>query len=126
MSVSRIPVLFKFNNRLQVVGELNRVLAPRTVETIARSMPLEGVIGASDGLLYFPTNLILGAEKPVQRLQRGSIAYWPICGGVCISVEDVAAKQSMSLIGRVVSGLEVLKEVRPGSSARLSAKAVDP
>jgi len=126
MSISRIPILIKFNNRLQVFGEFNRVLAPRTVDTITRSMPLEGIIDISGGFLYFPTNLILGAEKPVRRLQRGSIAYWPLCGGICISIEDTDAKQNMSLIGRVVSDLEVLKVIRPGSSARLSAQTIDP
>ncbi|MGQ9514402.1 MAG: cyclophilin-like family protein [Thermoproteota archaeon] len=126
MYITRVAVLFKFDNRLQVFGELNRVLAPRTVDTIARSMPLEGAVDVSNGLIYFPTNLMLGAEKPVQKLQAGSIAYWPLCGGICISIESIVAKQNMSLIGRIISDIEVLREVRSGSSARLSARAVDP
>ena len=69
MSVSRIRVVFRFDNDFLVEGELNRVYAPRTVEEIVRSSPLEGIVDVSDGLLYFPTDLALGAEKPVPSLQ---------------------------------------------------------
>jgi len=126
MSVSRIGVVFRFDNDLLVEGELNRVFAPRTVEQIVRSLPLEGIVDVSDGLLYFPTDLALGAEKPVPRLQSGSIAYWPLCGGICLSLEPVVAKLNMSLIGRAMTDLGGLRVIRPGSSVRLSTRSVDP
>jgi len=126
MSVSRIRVVFRFDNDFLVEGELNRVYAPRTVEEIVRSMPLEGIVDVSDGILYFPTNLALGAEKPVPRLQSGSIAYWPLCGGICLSLEPVLAKLNMSLIGRTMTDLRGLRAIRSGSSVRLSTQPVDP
>jgi len=126
MSVSRIGILFRFNNELVVEGELNRVYAPRTVGEIVRSLPIEGVVDVTGGFLYFPTNLALGAEKPVPRLQPGSIAFWPLCGGVCVSLEPVVAKLNMSLIGRITADLEGLRAIRAGSSVRLSTRPVDP
>jgi len=126
MSVSRIGILFRFYNDLVVEGELNRVYAPRTVGAIVRALPIEGVVDVSGGFLYFPTNLALGAEKPVPRLQPGSLAYWPLCGGICVSLEPVVAKLNMSLIGRVTVDLGGLRAIRAGLSVRLSARPVDP
>jgi len=125
MSVSRIGVLFRFQNDIMVEGELNRVFAPRTVSEIVRSLPLEGVVDVSGGLLYFPTNLALGAEKPVPRLQPGSIAYWPLCGGICVSLEPIVAKINMSLIGRIIADVGELRAIRAGHSVRLSTRPVD-
>ena len=126
MSVSRIGVVLKFDSGLSIEAELNRVFAPRTVEEIVRSLPLEGVVDMTDGLLYFPTDLALGAEKPVQRLQSGSMAYWPICGGICLALEEATAKLNMSLIGRAISDIQGLRTIRAGSSVRLSSRSIDP
>lgn len=126
MSVSRVGVQLRFNNGLMAEGELNRVLAPRTVEAIIRSLPIEGVVDVSNGILYFPTGLGVGTEKPVPMLQQGSMAYWPMCGGICLSLEPAAARQNMSMIGRIMSEVQGLRAVRAGSSVRLSARGVDP
>jgi len=89
------------------------------VESILRALPLEGVVDRRGEMLYFPTGLRSGAEKPAPSFKAGSIAYWPICGGICLFQGEMKAAGKMSPVGSLKTEYKALEGVRRGASVRL-------
>jgi hypothetical protein len=97
------------------LADLTRVLAPRTVEALVRALPMRSRAYPGQGYVYFHVPLGLGAEKPREEVEGGYLAYWPQAGAVCVFLKRVKLGYSLSLLGRVVEGLEVVSKVRAGT-----------
>lgn len=111
---------------LEVVGgpctqcELKRHLAPRTVGTILRALPLEGNahrLGA--GATYIETAVDSGMERAKSEFARGDVAFLPAVGGICFFTGGASGKK-MTPIGRIADP-GILDGLRPGSALRLYA-----
>jgi hypothetical protein len=73
--VSRIKVKFLIEGLGEAEGELVRFLAPRTVETIVRKLPVEGRAALWKEEVYFEIPLKMGEEK-AKPTGRTSVLPW--------------------------------------------------
>jgi hypothetical protein len=76
--VSRVKVKFILEGLGEAEGELVRFLAPRTVDTIVRKLPIEGRAALWKEEVYFETSLKMGEEKAKPTVETGTIAFWPM------------------------------------------------
>ena len=114
-SVSKVDLVLSLKGKALLNLELKRHLAPKTVGVIIRSLPLEGnahMMGCS--IAFVDTNLNAGGEKLRNQFKKGDVSFMASNGSICFFLEDVPAAKSMTLIGKVTTNLDALKEVKPG------------
>jgi hypothetical protein len=114
-SVSKIDLVLSLKGKALLNLELKRHLAPKTVGTITRSLPLEGnahMMGIN--IAFMDTNLNAGGEKLRTQFKKGDIGFMASNSSICFFLEDIPSAKSMTLIGKVTSNLDALKEVKPG------------
>ena len=114
-SVSKIDLILSLKEKALLNLELKRHLAPKTVGTIIRSLPVQGnahMMGSS--IAFVDTNLNAGGEKLRNQFKKGDVSFMASNGSICFFLEDVPAAKSMTLIGKVTTNLDALKEVKPG------------
>lgn len=114
MNVSRIPIRIIIEGLGEARGVLVRILSPRTVDAIARLLPLEGRAAVWQSEVYFEIPLKMGVEKPREVVKKGDIAYWPLGRAFCIFFRDMRPHSSVNLIGQVVEGIDSFGAVRNG------------
>lgn len=108
-SLSKISVVVEVVGKGSAEGEVFRHLSPRTLSEVLRRLPLRGrVVRVGDNLVYFPTELQIGLEKPKRSFGEGDIGFMPASGGLCFFLRDAAADRPVNPLGRVTSGLQVL------------------
>jgi len=114
-SVSKIDLILSLKEKALLNLELKRHLAPKTVGTIIRSLPVEGNAHMmSSSIAFVDTNLNAGGEKLRNQFKKGDVSFMASNGSICFFLEDVPAAKSMTLIGKVTTNLDALKEVKPG------------
>lgn len=117
--LSRFKVRFVIEDVGEAIGELARFLAPRTVETLMREMPIEGRAAIWKEEIYFETKVKVGPEKEKTRVESGTIAYWPLGSAVCIFYGSSQPYGPVNVIGRITEGLDLFRKVRQGSRITL-------
>jgi len=117
--LSRFKVRFVIEGVGEAVGELARFLAPRTVETLLRELPIEGRAALWKEEVYFETRVKVGPEKEKTRVEGGTIAYWPLGSAVCIFYGSSQPYGAVNIIGRVIEGLDLFRKVKQGSRITL-------
>ena len=114
-SVSRTRLMLELKGKGVCECELARHLAPLTVGTLMRSLPVEGRAHYfEDKFVYFETGLTIGTEKQRSDFKRGDMAFMISNGSVCIFVKDASASTNMNPIGRVITNLELIESSAPG------------
>lgn len=114
-SVSRTRLMLELKGKGVCECELARHLAPLTVGTLLRSLPVEGrAYYFEDKFVYFETGLTIGTEKQRSDFKRGDMAFMISNGSVCIFVKDASASTNMNPIGRVITNLELIESSAPG------------
>ena len=114
-SVSKVEMILKIKGKSELKFELKRHLAPKTVGNIIRSIPLEGnahIMGNS--FAYMETRINTGGEKLRTQFKKGDVAFMAINGSICFFVNDLESTKSMTLIGKIMSDVDVLNETKPG------------
>ncbi len=114
-SVSKISLILEIKGKSKITCELKRHLSPKTVGTIIRSMPLEGnahLFGNS--ITYLETPTVSGNEKARSKFKKGDIAFLPSGGSICFFLRDSEPGKKMTLLGKITSNVDVLKEVKAG------------
>jgi hypothetical protein len=96
-------------------GELIRFLAPRTVDALARKLPVEGRAALHQNEVFFEVPLIMGEEKAKNTADKGMLAYWPMGRAFCVYYEKVRPYSSVNPIGRVTENLLVFSQVKSGT-----------
>lgn len=116
-----MPALRAYKVRLEVeeIGsmeaELVRIYAPRTVEALARAMPIRSRAYLGQGYIYFQVPLSMGIERPRREVEQGSLAYWSQARAVCIFYKNTKFNYDLSLLGLLTSGSELLAKVKVGT-----------
>ncbi|RJS85757.1 hypothetical protein CW702_00725 [Candidatus Bathyarchaeota archaeon] len=118
-SSSRIPVRFIIEGLGIAKGEFVRHLAPRTVDSILRAMPLEGRAAKWGSEIYFQIPFKGGEEKSKRRVDKGTIAYWPMGNALCIFYENMTPYSPVNPIGRITEKLELFKNVKSGTKIKV-------
>jgi len=113
-SVSRLPIKFIIESVGEAEGELIRYLAPRTVNTIAKKLPIEGRAALWKEEVYFEIPLKMGEEKPKPKVEKGDIAFWPMGNALCIFYGASQPYSPVSIIGKVTKNLELFARVKVG------------
>lgn len=114
-SVSKIKVILEIRGKVKLNCELKRHLSPRTVGIISRSLPLEGnahLITAN--IAYFETSIDSGTDRPRKEFKKGDIAFLPANGSICFFSNDVSSSKTMTPIGKILSDVSPLHEIKSG------------
>ena len=115
MSVSRTPVKFTVEGVGEAEGELIRHLAPRTVDAIAKRLPIEGRAALWKEEVYFEIPVKMGTEKAEPTVEKGAIAYWPMGNALCIFYGESQPYSSVNIVGQVTKNLELFERVKSGT-----------
>jgi len=117
--VSRIKIKFLIENLGEAEGELVRFLAPRTVDTIARKLPVEGRAALYQEEVYFEIPIKMGEEKAKRTVETGVIAFWPMGSAICVFYGKSQPYSPVSIMGKVTKNLEIFKQVKSGTRIRV-------
>lgn len=117
--VSRVKVKFILEGLGEAEGELVRFLAPRTVDTIVRKLPIEGRAALWKEEVYFETSLKMGEEKAKPTVETGTIAFWPMGSALCVFYGKSQPYSPVSILGKITSNIELFKQVRSGTTIRV-------
>jgi hypothetical protein len=113
-SISRLGIAIEIQDKGSASAELVRYLAPLTIGTILKRLPLQDRVHKYvHQFVYIETGLIVGPEKQKTQFHRGDIAYLTSNSSFCVFVQD-AKVQPMNSLGRVTSNLEVIESSRSG------------
>ena len=120
MAISKYKIKIIFEGLGEVDGELNRALAPRTVERIIEVLPVSGrAIVWKNSEIYFPINLKFGLEKPTKKPTIGSIAYWSVGDAICFFFQEIEPYSPVTVVGSITANLELLKKVKRGKRVKI-------
>ena len=122
-SVSKTDLIFEIKGKSKMSFELKRHLSPRTVGFILRSLPLEGnahLLGKS--MIYLETPIDSGIERPKKEFKKGDVAFLPSSGSICFFSQNSEPGKTMTPIGKITAGVELLNEIKPGDIILLYAE----
>jgi len=117
--VSRIKIKFLIEGLGEAEGELARFLAPRTIDTIIRKLPLEGRAAIWKEEVYFEIPIKMGEEKAKKTVEQGTIAFWPMDSALCVFYGKSQPYSPVSILGKVTSNLELFKQVKSGLTIKV-------
>jgi hypothetical protein len=119
-SISRVPVKFLAEGFSEIAeGEFIRFLAPRTVDTILKKLPVEGRAALWKEELYFEIPVKMGDEKAKATVDKGTIAFWPMGNALCIFYGETQPYSPVNIVGRIVKNLELFAKVKSGTKIRV-------
>ncbi|HIE14655.1 TPA: hypothetical protein EYP70_05225 [Candidatus Bathyarchaeota archaeon] len=116
---SRVPIRFIIEGLGVAKGEVIRHLAPRTVDSILRAMPLEGRAAVWKKKIYFQIPIKGGKEKSKRFVEEGTIAYWPMGAALCVFYGSMVAYSPVNPIGRITKKLELFTKVKNGTKIKV-------
>jgi hypothetical protein len=117
--VSRVKIKFIIEGLGEAEGELARFLAPRTIDTLVRKLPVEGRAALWKEEVYFETALKMGEEKAKDVVEKGTIAFWPMGSAICIFYGESQPYSPVSILGKISQNLELFKQVKSGTKIRV-------
>ena len=113
-SVSVINLILEINGNSKLFCQLKRHLSPKTVGLISRAMPLQcNAHRMGNSVIYIETAIDSGIERPRTAFKKGDIAFMPYEGSICFFLADSSNVKTMSLIGKIVNNIDILKEIKP-------------
>ncbi len=117
--ISRIKVKFVIENLGEAEGELVRFLAPRTVDTIVRKLPIEGRAALWKEEVYFDIPIKMGEEKAKPTVETGTIAFWPMGSALCVFFGVSQPYSPVSILGKITKNLELFRQVKSGTTIKV-------
>ena len=117
--VSRVKIKFLLENLGEAEGELVRFLAPRTVDTLVRKLPVEGRAALWKEEVYFEIPVKMGEEKAKAIVETGTIAFWPMGSAVCVFYGQSQPYSPVSILGKITENLELFKQVKSGTTIKV-------
>jgi hypothetical protein len=117
--ISRVKVKFMIEGLGEAEGELVRFMAPRTVDTIVRKLPVEGRAALWKEEVYFEIPIKMGEEKAKATVETGAIAFWPMGSAICVFFGQSQPYSPVSILGKVTQNLELFKQVKSGTTIKV-------
>ena len=109
-SVSAVNLILEINGKSKLLCQLKRHLSPKTVSLISRSLPIQSnAHKMGNSVIYIQTTINSGIERPRTEFKKGDIAFMPYEGSICFFFADSSNVKSMSLIGKIVDNVDILK-----------------
>lgn len=117
--VSRIKVRFIIEGLGEAEGELVRHLAPRTVNAIVRKLPIESRAAIWKEEVYFEVPVKIGEEKAKNRVEKGTIAFWPMGSAICVFYGESQPYSAVNVLGKITKNIELFNKVKSGAKIRV-------
>jgi hypothetical protein len=117
--ISRVKVKFVIEALGEAEGELVRFLAPRTVDTIFRKLPVEGRAALWKEEVYFEIPVKIGEEKAKPTVETGAIAFWPMGSALCVFFGESQPYSPVNILGKITKNLELFKQVKSGATIKV-------
>lgn len=117
--ISRVKIKFVIESLGEAEGELVRFLAPRTIDTIVRKLPVEGRAALWKEEVYFEIPVKLGEEKAKPTVEAGTIAFWPMGSAVCVFFGKSQPYSPVSILGKITSNLDLFRQVKSGMTIKM-------
>ena len=117
--ISRVKIRFMIEELGEAEGEFVRFLAPRTVDTLVRKLPVEGRAALWKEEVYFEIPVKMGEEKAKATVETGTIAFWPMGSALCVFYGQSQPYSPVNVLGKVTKNLELLKEIKSGTRIRV-------
>jgi hypothetical protein len=117
--ISRVKIKFLIEGLGEAEGELVRFMAPRTVDTIVRKLPIEGRAALWKEEVYFEIPIKMGEEKAKATVETGTIAFWPMGSALCVFYGLSQPYSPVSVLGKVTKNLELFSKVKSGTRIRV-------
>jgi len=118
-SITRVLIKFSIENVGEAEGELIRHLAPRTVDAITKTLPIEGRMALWKEEVYFEIPIKMGDEKAKPKVEKGTIAYWPMGNALCIFYGESQPYSPVNIIGKVTKNLEIFADIKSGNRIKV-------
>ena len=117
--ISRIKLKFIIEGLGEAEGEIVRFLAPRTIDTIVRKLPVEGRAALWKEAVYFEIPVKIGEEKAKPTVETGAIAFWPMGSALCVFYGQSQPYSSVNILGKITKNLELFKQVKSGATIKV-------
>ncbi len=117
--ISRIKIRFLIEGLGEAEGEFVRFLAPRSVDTLVRKLPVEGRAALWKEEIYFEIPVKMGEEKAKPSVEIGTIAFWPMGSALCVFYGKSQPYSPVNILGKVTRNLEVFKQVKSGTRIKV-------
>ena len=117
--ISRIKIKFLIEGLGEAEGEFVRFLAPRSVDTLVRKLPIEGRAALWKEEIYFEIPVKMGEEKAKPTVETGTIAFWPMGSALCVFYGKSQPYSPVSILGKITKNLELFKQVKSGTRIRV-------
>jgi hypothetical protein len=117
--ISRVKIRFLIEGLGEAEGELVRFLAPRTVDTIVRKLPVEGRAALWKEEVYFEIPVRIGEEKAKPTVETGTIAFWPMGSAICVFYGQSQPYSSVNILGKITKNLELFEQVKSGATIKV-------
>jgi len=117
--VSRPKIILEIERIGVAEGEFHRFASPRTVDALLRALPVGGRAAIWGEEVYFQVSVQAAGESPRNKLEVGSIAYWPMGSAVCVFFGPTKPYSPVNMIGRVTANLELFRKVRGGTTVTI-------
>jgi hypothetical protein len=122
--ISHIKIKFLIEGLGEAEGELVRFLAPRTIDTIVRKLPIEGRAALYKEEVYFEIPIKMGEEKAKSLVEEGTIAFWPMDSALCVFFGKSQPYSPVSILGKITGNLEIFKQVKSGLTIKVQLATV--
>ena len=114
-TVSTTRLILEIKGKSKLDCELKRHLSPKTVGIIMRSLPLDGNAHfMGQNIVYFETKVNSGIERQKKEFKKGDIAFTPSGSSICLFVSDVITSKPLTPIGKILTNVDALKDVKSG------------
>jgi hypothetical protein len=100
-------------------GELVRFLAPRTIDTIVRKLPVEGRAALWKEEVYFEIPVKIGEEKAKPTVETGTLAFWPMGSALCVFFGQSQPYSPVNILGKITKNLELFEQVKSGATIKV-------
>jgi hypothetical protein len=117
--ISRVKIRFLIEAIGEAEGELVRFLAPRTVDTIVRKLPVEGRAALWKEEVYFEIPVKIGEEKSKPNVEPGDIAFWPMGSALCVFFGESQPYSPVNVLGKITKNLDLFKQVKSGATIKV-------
>ncbi len=120
IDVSRPKVVFTIEGVGEAQGEFFRFAAPRTADALLKRLPVRGRAVLYGEEVYFQVPVKAPGENPRSKVEVGTIGYWPMGDSLCVFFGPTKPYSPVNLLGRIMEGLELFRNVRDGTLIAVS------
>jgi len=84
-------------------------------------LPLKGnAHQMGQSVVYFETKINSGVERKRTDFKKGDIAFLPTEGSICFYLDDIFDGKQMTIIGKMIDGIDKLSETKSSDVLSLS------